>query len=99
MAAFYKQGSLVIFFTNFLALLIKAGVADPDSKGSAAYAVALIAVNTFFVAMSIWWNTWITIQAMFSQKHVQVIFTAYICAAVAVSAIRFNPICHHRHPP
>lgn len=71
MAVFYKHGSLVIFFTNFLALLIKAGVADPDSKGSVAYAVALIAVDIFFV-------TWVTIiQAMFSQRHVQVIFCLF----------------------
>ena len=69
---FCKQGCLVIVLTNFLALIITADVADPDSKGLAAYSIGLIAVNIFFVIMSIWWNTWATIKAMFSAKHVQV---------------------------
>lgn len=72
-----KQGCLVIFFMNFLALIISADVADPDSGGLAAYAIGLVAVNIFFVVLSIWWNTWATIKAMFSQKHVQVCMFVY----------------------
>lgn len=77
-----KQGCLVIFFMNFLALIISADVADPDSSGLAAYSIGLIAVNIFFVVLSIWWNTWATIKAMFSQRHVQV----YVCGSVSESA-------------
>lgn len=72
-----KQGCLVIFFMNFLALIISADVADPDSGGLAAYAIGLVAVNIFFVVLSIWWNTWATIKAMFSQRHVQVCMSVY----------------------
>lgn len=66
-----EQGCLVILFTNFLALVIKAGVASKDSSGSAAYSVALIIVNVLFF-LSIWWNAWATAKATFSRRHAQV---------------------------
>lgn len=66
-----KQGCLVILFTNFLALVIKAGVASKDSSGSAAYSVALIIVNVLFF-LSIWGNAWATAKATFSRRHAQV---------------------------
>lgn len=65
------QGCLVIFFTNFLALMIKAEVANPESNGSAVFAGVLIMVNVLFF-LSIWWNTWTIIKATFSKGHVQV---------------------------
>lgn len=65
------QGCLVILFTNFLALVIKAGVASKDSSGSAVYSVALIIVNAMFF-LSIWWNAWTTAKATFSRSHAQV---------------------------
>lgn len=74
-----KQGCLVIFFTNFLALLIKAEVADPDSEGSTAFSVGLIVANISLVILSIWWNTWATIKAMFSQGHFQVRALVGVC--------------------
>lgn len=66
-----RQGCLVILFTNFLALVIKAGVASKDSSGSAAYSVVLIVVNVMFF-LSIWWNAWTTAKATFSRSHAQV---------------------------
>lgn len=66
-----EQGCLVILFTNFLALVIKAGVASKDSTGSAAYSVALIIVNVLFF-LSIWGNAWATAKATFSRRHAQV---------------------------
>ena len=68
-----KKGCLVIFFTNFLALMIKAEVTDGDSPSSAAYSVVLIMVNVMFF-LSIWWNTWATVKALFSRRNVQVRF-------------------------
>ena len=65
------KGCLVIFFTDFLALMIKAEVADKDSTSSTIYAVALIMVNIMFF-LSIWWNTWATIKATFSRRGFQV---------------------------
>ena len=61
----------MIFFTNFLALMIKAEVANEHSTGSAIYAVALIMVNIMFF-LSIWWNTWATVKATFSRSGFQV---------------------------
>lgn len=62
---------MVIFFTNFLALMIKAEVANPDSRGSTTYSVVLITVNVLFF-LSIWWNAFATIKAVFSTTNVQV---------------------------
>ncbi|CAN0330304.1 unnamed protein product [Ascophyllum nodosum] len=66
----YRTGSLVIFFTNFLALMIKAEVTDQNSTNATLYSLGLIIVNIFFV-LSIWWNTWATIKAILSRRHVQ----------------------------
>ncbi|CAN0485487.1 unnamed protein product, partial [Ectocarpus sp. 12 AP-2014] len=64
----YRTGCLVIFFTNFLALMIKANVASPDSRGSEVYSVVLIIVNVLFF-LSIFWNTWAAAKASFSRRH------------------------------
>lgn len=71
-----EQGCLVIFFTNFLALMIKAEVASPTSRGSAVYSVVLIVVNVCFF-LSIFCNTWAAAKASFSRRHVQVGFAGY----------------------
>lgn len=60
-----KQGSLVIFFTNFLALIIQAELADAESNGSAVYSVVLVMVHMLFI-LSIGWNSWVSTKAMFS---------------------------------
>ena len=54
-----------------MALMIKAEVADKDSTGSFIYAVVLIMANIMFF-LSIWWNAWATIKAMFSRGRFQV---------------------------
>ena len=64
------KGCLVLFFTNFMALMIKAKVADKDSTGSFIYAMVLIMAIMF--CLSIWWNAWVTIKAMFSRGRFQV---------------------------
>ena len=66
-----KTGLPGDFFNNFLALVIKAKVADADSDGATAYSVGLIIVN-IFIFLSIWGNTFATIKATFSRSHVQV---------------------------
>eukprot|EP00904_Undaria_pinnatifida_P010820 jgi/Undpi1/6869/HiC_scaffold_21.g09345.m1 len=66
----YRTGCLVIFFTNFLALIIQSDLADETSTGSAVYSVLLILVHVFFV-LSICWNSWATMKATFSRRHVQ----------------------------
>ncbi|CAN0138387.1 unnamed protein product, partial [Pylaiella littoralis] len=66
----YRTGCLVIFFTNFLALMIKAEVASENSSGCAVYSVALIVVNVLFF-LSVFWNAWATTKASFSRSHVQ----------------------------
>ena len=65
-----EQGSLVTFFTNFLALMIKAEVADKNSNDAMLYSLGLVIVNIFFV-LSICWNTWATIKVFLSPRHVQ----------------------------
>ncbi|CAM9489387.1 unnamed protein product [Laminaria digitata] len=67
----YRTGCLVIFFTNFLALIIQAELTDESSSGSAVYSVLLILVHVFFL-LSICWNSWATMKATFSRRHVQV---------------------------
>lgn len=67
----HQQGCLVIFFTDFLALLITAGVADSDSKGSTTYAVLLITMNVL-IFLSIWWNSWAAVKATFNRRYFQV---------------------------
>ncbi|CAM9462085.1 unnamed protein product, partial [Ectocarpus sp. 12 AP-2014] len=66
----YRTGCLVIFFTNFLALMIKANVASPDSRGCEVYSIVLIIVNVLFF-LSIFGNTWAAAKASFSRRHVQ----------------------------
>ncbi|CAM9825704.1 unnamed protein product [Ectocarpus sp. 8 AP-2014] len=66
----YRTGCLVILFTNFLALVIKSGAADKDSRSSAAYSMALVIVNIMFF-LSIWFNACATAKAMFSRSHAQ----------------------------
>ena len=58
----------MIFFNNFLALIIKAEVVDPDSNGAVVYSVGLITVNILF-GLSVWWNTWASIKTTFVQVH------------------------------
>ncbi|CAM9959510.1 unnamed protein product [Hapterophycus canaliculatus] len=69
----YRTGCLVIFFTNFLALMIKAEVANEDSRGCAVYSVVLIVVNILFF-LSIFWNSWAAAKATFSRRYVQDMF-------------------------
>lgn len=69
----FSQGCLVIFFTNFLALMVKAEVAESDSNGSTLYAVALVIVNVLLF-LSVFWNIWASTEAMFSDT--QVLFLA-----------------------
>ena len=61
----------MIFFTNFLALMIKAEVADEHSAGSAIYSVVLILVNILYF-LSIWWNTWATTRLACTRRGFQV---------------------------
>lgn len=61
----------MIFFTNFLALMIKAEVADEHSRSSAIYSIVLIMANVMFF-LSIWANTWATIKTTFSRRGFQV---------------------------
>eukprot|EP00904_Undaria_pinnatifida_P010819 jgi/Undpi1/6868/HiC_scaffold_21.g09344.m1 len=67
-------GCLVIFFTNFLALIIQAELADKDSSGSAVYSALLILVHVFFL-LSICWNSWTTVRSTvettFGRRHLQ----------------------------
>ncbi|CAM9452577.1 unnamed protein product [Choristocarpus tenellus] len=63
----YRTGCMVIFFTNFLALMIQAEVASPDSDSGIIYSVLLVLVNLLLV-LSVWWQTWVTISAIFSRK-------------------------------
>lgn len=72
----------MIFFTNFLALVIKAEVADKNSAGSAIYSAVLIIVNVMFF-LSIWWNSWATMKATFSRRGFQVRYCG--CLLVAMS--------------
>lgn len=51
------QGCLLIFFSNFLALTIKAEVASPTSSGSTVYSVVLVVVNALFF-LAVFVNTW-----------------------------------------
>ncbi|CAM9236456.1 unnamed protein product, partial [Sphacelaria rigidula] len=66
----YRTGCWVIFFSNFLALVIKVGIADANSRSSAIFSVMLILVNVLLF-LSIWCNTWASIGVLFSSRHVQ----------------------------
>lgn len=65
------QGCLLIFFTNFLGLMIKAGVSDRNNERTETLSVILIIVHVFFF-LSIWWNSYASVTAMFSANHIQV---------------------------
>ncbi|CAM9359250.1 unnamed protein product [Sphacelaria rigidula] len=66
----YRTGCWVIFFSNFLALVIKVGIADANSRSSAIFSVMLILVNVLLF-LSIWCNTWASIGVLFSSRHIQ----------------------------
>lgn len=66
-----RQGCLLIFFTNFLALTIKAGVASPDSSGSSTYAVVLVIANACFF-LAAFSNTWFLAKDAMAKRHVTV---------------------------
>lgn len=68
-----KKGCLLIFFSNFLALTVKAEVASPNSSGSAAYSNVLVIVNLLFF-MSVFVNTWAATQEVVANKDVAVRF-------------------------
>lgn len=61
----------MIFFTNFLAVIIQAEFADRNSNSSTVYSVLLILVHVFFI-LSICWNSLATMKATLSRRHVQV---------------------------
>lgn len=61
----------MIFFTNFLALIIQVELADEESRNTAVYSVLLILVHVLFF-LSICWNSWTTMKATFNRRHVQV---------------------------
>ncbi|CAM9776714.1 unnamed protein product, partial [Sphacelaria rigidula] len=67
----YRTGCLVIFFSNFLALTIKAGILDADSITSTTFAVALVVVNVLLF-LSVWWSSWVSAGAMSSEDDIQV---------------------------
>ncbi|CAM9245467.1 unnamed protein product, partial [Sphacelaria rigidula] len=69
-AQLYRAGCLVIFMSNFFALMIKAQVSDPYSASSTFYAVALIVVHTTLF-LCIWWNAWAAAVAVFNRKNTQ----------------------------
>lgn len=51
--------------------MIKAEVADPESRGSMIYAFVLIVVNVLFF-ISIWWDMWLSIKASLCAGSFQV---------------------------
>lgn len=65
------QGSLVIFFTNFLALILHAELADAESSSSEVYSVVLVMIHVLFI-LSIGWNSWVTMKATLSGDDVKV---------------------------
>lgn len=67
----YRSGCLVIFFSIFLALMIKAGIVDVDSITSTTFGVALVVVNVLLF-LSIWLSSWVSAGAMFGEDHVEV---------------------------
>ncbi|CAM9127983.1 unnamed protein product [Choristocarpus tenellus] len=69
----YRTGCLVIFFTNFLGLMIKAEVAVTESDESAIYAVLLIIANVFLL-ISVWCSTWVSLSAALRPKNIQLEF-------------------------
>lgn len=66
-----QQGCLVVFFTNFLALIIQAEVAQADSSSSAAYSVVLIIVQMLFV-LSIFYSSYTETRAGLNITYPQV---------------------------
>lgn len=67
----YCQGCIVIFLSNFLALLLEAELLDAEESGSRAFSAALVIVHVLFF-LSIWWNAYVSVKVMFSRSHVQV---------------------------
>lgn len=65
------QGCLVIFLSNFLALLLEAEILEVDDAGSTTFSVALVTVHVLFF-LSIWWNAYVSMRVMLSRSHVQV---------------------------
>lgn len=65
----------MIFFCNFLALMIKAGVAHPEDSSTEVFAVILVIVNICFF-LSIWWNAYASARVMCSLSHVQMLTAA-----------------------
>eukprot|EP00752_Nemacystus_decipiens_P010943 g9725.t1 len=65
----YRTGCLLIFFTNFLALTIKAEVASPESSGSTAYSVVLVIANVCFF-LAAFSNTWFVAKDAMAKRAV-----------------------------
>ena len=66
-----KKGCLLIFFSNFLALTIKAEVASPTSSGSTVYSIVLVICNLMFF-MAVFLNTWAATKEAVANKDVTV---------------------------
>lgn len=61
----------MIFFSNFLGLMIKAEVTSAESRSSFIFSVVLIMVHILFF-FSIWGNAYVSVKFMFSRDNVQV---------------------------
>lgn len=51
--------------------MIKVGIADANSRTSTLFSVLLILINVLLF-LSIWCNTWASIGALLSSRHVEV---------------------------
>ena len=83
-----QQGCLLIFFTNFLALTIKAGVTSPESGGSTAYSVVLVIANACFF-LAAFSNTWFVAKDLIGKRDV----TVRVRQATCGSFLRDLPRC------
>ena len=83
-----QQGCLLIFFTNFLALTIKAGVTSPESSGSTAYSVVLVIANACFF-LAAFSNTWFVAKDLIGKRDV----TVRVHQANCGSLLRDLPLC------
>ena len=67
----HQKGCLLIFFSNFLALTIKAEVASPTSSGSTVYSIVLVICNLLFF-LAVFLNTWAATKEAVANKDVAV---------------------------
>ena len=88
-----RQGCLLIFFTNFLALTIKAEVTSPDSHAGTAYSVVLVIANVCFF-LAAFSNMWLADKDVIANRYIPVRAYQRFCGFLYCTILSLLPYVH-----